>query len=231
MTDESTMMPKSTAPIDNKFADLPRRYSTEKENNSASGMLIATMTAVRTLLRNISKMTDTSTMPTSRFSRTVSVVRSIRCVRSQCRSRQYARQHRAMTCRLSWSTVALMSFSAPAGPLASLLPRSKTMLLNDATFCVDPALDALVVDPAPADADHAHARLIFDHDAAFADFLAAAGQRAAVDELVDLDWSVIVAGDDDAAQFLDALPILAAQEPGCFPGGALDPHAADCSSS
>ena len=45
MTVESTMMPKSTAPIDSRLADLPRRNSTEKANSRASGMLIATMSA------------------------------------------------------------------------------------------------------------------------------------------------------------------------------------------
>ena len=74
MTDESTMMPKSTAPIDSRLADLPRRNSTEKANSSASGMLMATISAVRTLLRNMSRMTVTRPMPTSRFSVTVSVV-------------------------------------------------------------------------------------------------------------------------------------------------------------
>ena len=52
ITDESTMIPKSTAPIDNRLADLPRINSTPKANNRASGTLIATMNAVRTLLRN-----------------------------------------------------------------------------------------------------------------------------------------------------------------------------------
>ena len=68
MTEESTMMPKSTAPIDSRLADLPRRNSTEKANSSASGMLMATISAVRTLLRNMSRITVTSTMPRSRFS-------------------------------------------------------------------------------------------------------------------------------------------------------------------
>ena len=45
MTEESTMMPKSTAPIDSRLADLPRRNSTEKANSSASGMLMATIKA------------------------------------------------------------------------------------------------------------------------------------------------------------------------------------------
>jgi len=39
--DESAMMPKSTAPIDRRLADLPRRNNTAKANNSASGMLMA----------------------------------------------------------------------------------------------------------------------------------------------------------------------------------------------
>ncbi len=82
MTDESTMMPKSTAPIDSRLADLPRTNSTEKANRSASGMLTATIRAVRTLLRNISRIIPTRHMPTIRFSWTVSVVTWISSVRS-----------------------------------------------------------------------------------------------------------------------------------------------------
>jgi hypothetical protein len=71
MTEESAMMPKSTAPIDSRLADWPRRNRTENANSSASGMLIATIRALRTLLRNMSRTSVTSTMPTLRFSRTV----------------------------------------------------------------------------------------------------------------------------------------------------------------
>ena len=53
-------MPKSTAPIDSRLADLPRRNSIEKANSSASGMLMATISALRTLLRNMSRITITS---------------------------------------------------------------------------------------------------------------------------------------------------------------------------
>src|SRR2546423_343595 len=35
MTDESTMMPKSTAPIDSRLADLPRRKSIENVSSTA----------------------------------------------------------------------------------------------------------------------------------------------------------------------------------------------------
>ncbi len=78
ITEESTMMPKSTAPMDNKFADLPRTKSTDTANISASGTLMATISAVRTLLRNSKSTTVTSPMPASRFSRTVPVVTAIR---------------------------------------------------------------------------------------------------------------------------------------------------------
>ena len=50
------MMPKSTAPIDSRLADLPRRKSTEKANSRASGRLMAMMRALRTLPRNISRI-------------------------------------------------------------------------------------------------------------------------------------------------------------------------------
>ncbi len=82
MTDESTMMPKSTAPMDSRLADLPRAYSTAKANISASGMLMATIKAVRTLDRNMNRIVTTSRTPTNRFSRTVSVVTLINSVRS-----------------------------------------------------------------------------------------------------------------------------------------------------
>ncbi len=75
ITDESTMIPKSTAPIDSKLADCPRMYSIAKANSTASGMLMATISAQRTLVKNINSTIVTSAMPTSRFSCTVSVVR------------------------------------------------------------------------------------------------------------------------------------------------------------
>ncbi len=53
ITEESTMIPKSTAPIESRLADLPRTKSTDKANNRASGTLMATISAVRTLLRNM----------------------------------------------------------------------------------------------------------------------------------------------------------------------------------
>ena len=43
ITELSTMIPKSTAPIDSRLADLPWRYSTDTENKSASGIMSATM--------------------------------------------------------------------------------------------------------------------------------------------------------------------------------------------
>ena len=76
------MMPKSTAPIESRFADLPRKYSMEKANNSASGMLSATINAVFTLFKNISRITTTRPMPTNRFSTTVSVVMLVNSLRS-----------------------------------------------------------------------------------------------------------------------------------------------------
>jgi hypothetical protein len=82
MTELSTMMPKSTAPIDSRLADLPRRNNTEKANSSASGMFNATMIVIRTLLTNMNNMRMTSVMPTARFSLTVSVVTLISSVRS-----------------------------------------------------------------------------------------------------------------------------------------------------
>ena len=63
ITEESTMMPKSTAPMESRLADLPRRKSIAKANSSASGTLMATINALRTLLRNISRTTATRRHP------------------------------------------------------------------------------------------------------------------------------------------------------------------------
>ncbi len=76
------MMPKSTAPIDSRFADLPRRNSIVKANRSARGMLMATMIAVRMLFTNMNRIATTSATPRHRFSVTVSVVRWSKSVRS-----------------------------------------------------------------------------------------------------------------------------------------------------
>jgi hypothetical protein len=81
-TVESTMMPKSTAPIDSRLADLPRKKSMEKAKSSASGRLRAMMRALRTLPRNISRTMLTSAIPRKRFSRTVAVVTWISSLRS-----------------------------------------------------------------------------------------------------------------------------------------------------
>ena len=76
------MMPKSTAPMDSKLAERPRANSMKNANNKASGMLIATMSALRTLPKNMSRITVTSTMPKTRLCDTVPVVAPIKCLRS-----------------------------------------------------------------------------------------------------------------------------------------------------
>ena len=53
-------MPKSTAPIDSRFADLPRTKSIEKANRSARGILMATMIAVLMLFTNMNRIATTS---------------------------------------------------------------------------------------------------------------------------------------------------------------------------
>src|SRR5216684_2384610 len=65
---ESIMMPKSTAPSDNRFTGVPLRWSRIKAPSIASGMLIAAIIAVRRLPRKNSKMKKTSTIPSNRFS-------------------------------------------------------------------------------------------------------------------------------------------------------------------
>jgi hypothetical protein len=74
ITQESTMMPKSTAPIDKRFADSPMRYRIVMLNSSANGMLAPTMIALRRFPRKIHWMRNTSTHPKIRLCSTVCVV-------------------------------------------------------------------------------------------------------------------------------------------------------------
>ena len=53
MTAESMMMPKSTAPIDSKFASWPCSTRMMMEKNSANGILTPTMMALRKSPRKI----------------------------------------------------------------------------------------------------------------------------------------------------------------------------------
>ena len=133
ITDESTMMPKSTAPIDSRLADLPRRKSIAKANNSASGMLIATISAVRTLLRNISSTTVTRAMPSQQvlLDRFGGDVDQLACGRSRARSSRPAAVGRA----LSFSSSTSASTSCSAGSESSPL-RNSTIALHHVVVVV-----------------------------------------------------------------------------------------------
>ena len=83
-TAESTMMPKSIAPIEIRFAGMPVRSSSRKAPSSDSGTTEATISAERQLPspRKSTSTSSTRPMPSPMFLRTVSSVRSISSVRS-----------------------------------------------------------------------------------------------------------------------------------------------------
>ena len=74
ITAESTMMPKSTAPIDSRLASSPCSTSMMMLKNSANGMLTPTMIALRRSPRKIHWIRKTSTQPKIRLCSTVCVV-------------------------------------------------------------------------------------------------------------------------------------------------------------
>ena len=74
ITVESTTMPKSTAPSEMRFAELPRRTIPQNAVRSASGMLSAVRSAARMSPRKSNSTSTTRPIPTTRFSSTVWVV-------------------------------------------------------------------------------------------------------------------------------------------------------------
>jgi hypothetical protein len=68
------MMPKSTAPIDRRFASSWLSTNRIIANSSANGMFVATMMALRKSPRKTHWMKNTSTQPNSRLCNTVCVV-------------------------------------------------------------------------------------------------------------------------------------------------------------
>ena len=74
ITVESTMIPKSTAPSEMRFAGVPVKTIPQKAAISASGMFTAATIAARAWPRKTQSTSVTSSMPTSRFSSTVWVV-------------------------------------------------------------------------------------------------------------------------------------------------------------
>ena len=72
-TDESTTMPKSMAPRLSRLAATPNRSIPLNANSIDSGMARATMNAARRLPRNRNSTHTTSSPPSNRLARTVSM--------------------------------------------------------------------------------------------------------------------------------------------------------------
>ena len=216
------MMPKSTAPMDSRLADLPRAKSTPKANSRASGMLIATITAVRTLPRNMSRMAVTRAMPTTRFSWTVSVVRSISVGAVVVRHDLDAR--RAGGPAVFSSSILAMHVAQGRQRFLALAEQHDALhhvvvVVPDAgAVGVGQAL-AVRPQPRPADADAALPRLVADHHAAGRQRAvvhprAAVGveHRAAVHQVVHPDGHVVDALHHDLADLPAAPRLLGPQE-------------------
>ena len=82
ITVASTTRPKSIAPTDNRLADSPRSTISPIANDSANGMVVLTMTALRRLPRNTHCSRKMSTMPATMLCSTVWVVTRMRSLRS-----------------------------------------------------------------------------------------------------------------------------------------------------
>jgi hypothetical protein len=66
------------APMDSRFAGMCLQSRQMKANIKAKGIVIATMSAVRTLKSSSPRIASTSNMPRNRFRSTVRVVSSIK---------------------------------------------------------------------------------------------------------------------------------------------------------
>ena len=75
-TEASTSRPKSRAPRLIRFAEMPARSITKKANSSDNGMTEAVISEARRLRKNTNRISVTSSPPSSRFLKTVCVVRS-----------------------------------------------------------------------------------------------------------------------------------------------------------
>ena len=82
ITAPSTMIPKSIAPSDSRFAGIPLMVSPMNVAISESGISAATMVAERRFPRNRNSTSITSRAPSARFLNTVCSVVSISHVRS-----------------------------------------------------------------------------------------------------------------------------------------------------
>ena len=82
ITVASTMMPKSMAPIDSRFADSPLSTRMTTANSSAKGMVAETISALRRSPRNSHWIRNTKQTPITMLCSTVWVVTSTRTLRS-----------------------------------------------------------------------------------------------------------------------------------------------------
>ena len=82
ITVASTMMPKSIAPIDSRFADSPFSTRMTTANRSAKGIVAATISALRRSPRNSHWIRKISVTPISMLCSTVWVVMSTSALRS-----------------------------------------------------------------------------------------------------------------------------------------------------
>ncbi len=82
ITVASTIRPKSIAPTDSRFADSPRNTRMPIAKNSANGIVVPTMMALRRLPRNTHCSRKISPMPNTMLCRTVRVVMSMSSLRS-----------------------------------------------------------------------------------------------------------------------------------------------------
>ena len=76
------MIPKSIAPIESRLADIPINRRQMKANNSASGMMIETISVVRQSAMNSNTIQVTKKIPSSKLRVTVCTARSTRSSRS-----------------------------------------------------------------------------------------------------------------------------------------------------
>ena len=82
ITVASTMMPKSIAPIDSRFADSPFSTRITTANSSAKGMVADTISALRRSPRNSHWIRKISVTPITMLCSTVWVVMSTSALRS-----------------------------------------------------------------------------------------------------------------------------------------------------
>ena len=205
MTEESTMMPKSTAPIDSRFADLPRRKRTEKAKSRASGRLMAMIRALRTWPRNISRTIDDErhaeeeVLP-DRLGGDVDEFVAV-VVGDDLDARQEPARGPVQLLDLRLDG---LERRQRVGPLAE---HHEAL---DGIVLVDP--DAVVLPLRPhrrgaAEDDPAESRLAADDDPLLADFLPGR-DRPAFDDVLDADRDVVRRGEDDLPDLADPPSLL-----------------------